>query len=83
MEWTPPVPLEQSGSRTIGVRLRFSQNLGRSNPKGKNSWFEHPDGHPDAKSPNIPAHHGEGHVHSVNPKGEEKIFTWGGSWGLD
>ncbi len=35
-----------------------------------------PDGHPDAGLPDIPKHHGSGHIHAVNPKGEEMIFTW-------
>lgn len=42
----------------------------------KNKWFEHPDGHPDAGQPGVPKHHESGHIHSVNPKGEEVIFTW-------
>ncbi|MBN6075087.1 hypothetical protein HYE60_07500 [Aggregatibacter actinomycetemcomitans] len=42
----------------------------------KNYWMEHPDGHPDAGQPGIPAHHGSPHIHAVNSKGEEKIFTW-------
>ena len=52
------------------------ENLGRKNPKGKNYWFEHPDPHPDAGSPGVPKHHESGHIHSVNSKGEEIIFTW-------
>ena len=50
--------------------------LGAENPSGKNKWFEHPDGHPDAGQVGIPSHHNSGHIHAVNAKGEEKIFTW-------
>ncbi|RJT45018.1 RHS repeat-associated core domain-containing protein, partial [Rahnella woolbedingensis] len=54
-----------------------AQKLGRRNPNGKNSRFEHPDGHPaDAGKPDIPDHHSNGHVHAINTKGEEVIFTW-------
>ena len=53
-----------------------AKKLGRENPNGKNYWFEHPDGHPDAGLPGIPEHHGSGHIHAVNLKGEEMIFIW-------
>lgn len=43
---------------------------------GKNSWFEHTDGHPDAGLPNIPKHHDSGHIHTISPNGEKIIFTW-------
>ena len=46
------------------------------NPNGKNKWFEHPDGHPDAGLPGVPDHHSGGHIHSTNANGEEIIFTW-------
>jgi hypothetical protein len=51
--------------------------LGRRNAlPGKNYYFEHTDGHPDAGQPGIPKHHDSGHIHAVNPKGEEIVFTW-------
>ncbi len=53
-----------------------AQKLGRRNPHGKNKWFEHPDGHPDAGQLGIPEHHAEGHIHAVEPKGNTVIFTW-------
>lgn len=53
-----------------------AKSLGQKNAKGKNYWFEHPDGHPDAGSIGVPKHHESGHIHSVNSKNEEIIITW-------
>lgn len=58
------------------MKSKKATKLGREYKYGPNKWFEHPDGHPDAGLPNIPKHHDSGHVHSVNSKGEEVIFTW-------
>jgi len=75
------IPLEKLNSSSRGAKWNRmkadgAKKLGRENPNGKNYWFEHPDGHPDAGLPDIPKHHGSGHIHAVNPKGEEMIFTW-------
>lgn len=58
------------------MKAEGGQSLGRRNPNGKNQWFEHPDGHPDAGQPGIPEHHSGGHIHAIDPKGNEVIFTW-------
>jgi len=58
------------------MKANGGQSLGRRNPNGKNHWFEHPDGHPDAGQTGIPEHHSNGHVHAIDPKGNEVIFTW-------
>jgi RHS repeat-associated protein len=58
------------------MKANGGKKLGMENPNGKNYWFEHPDGHPDAGQPNIPKHHDSGHIHSVDSNGVEKIFTW-------
>jgi len=85
------VPRVSRGGRNIGIdelnptsrgrawsemKSDGGKSLGRENRYGKNKWFEHPDGHPDAGQPSVPKHHESGHIHSVNPKGEEVIFTW-------
>ncbi|MGC0927743.1 RHS repeat-associated core domain-containing protein [Pantoea agglomerans] len=85
------VPRVSRGGRNIGIdelnptsrgrawsemKSDGGKSLGRENRYGKNKWFEHPDGHPDAGQPGVPKHHESGHIHSVNPKGEEVIFTW-------
>ena len=41
-----------------------------------NYWMEHPDGHSDAGNPGIPEHHGRGHIHSINTKGEHIVYIW-------
>ncbi|MGG7670775.1 hypothetical protein ACQ4OC_19350, partial [Yersinia sp. J1] len=64
------------GDKWGKMKADGAQKLGRRNPNGKNQWFEHPDGHPDAGMPNIPKHHDSAHIHSINTKGEEVIFTW-------
>jgi RHS repeat-associated protein len=64
------------GDRWRKMKADGAQKLGRSNPNGKNQWFEHTDGHPDSGLPDIPKHHDSGHIHSTNTKGEEVIFTW-------
>ena len=64
------------GSNWARMKAGGGKKLGMTNPNGKNKWVEHPDGHPDAGQPNIPSHHYSGHVHSINPQGEEKIFKW-------
>lgn len=51
------------------MKANGKQSLGRRNPNGKNHWFEHPNGHPDAGQTVIPEHHSSGHVHAVDPKG--------------
>jgi hypothetical protein len=56
------------------MMARGAKILGKRNPKGKNKWMEHPDGHPNKPGPK---HHRSGHVHATNPKGEEKIFLYG------
>ncbi|EAB9928857.1 hypothetical protein D7O28_22680, partial [Salmonella enterica subsp. enterica] len=58
------------------MKAEGGQSLGRRNPNGKNQWFEHPDGHPDAGQSGIPEHHSGGHIHAIDPKGNEVIFTW-------
>ena len=85
------VPRDSRGGQDIGIdELKDSSRgdnwekmkadgatkLGRKNANGKNYWFEHPDGHPDAGQPGIPKHHDSGHIHSVNSKGEEVVFIW-------
>nr|WP_237712659.1 RHS repeat-associated core domain-containing protein [Dickeya zeae] len=67
---------DSRGENWSKMKSSGATKLGRENPQGKNYWFEHPDGHPDAGQPNIPEHHGSGHVHAVNPKGEKVIFVW-------
>ncbi|MCD8413653.1 RHS repeat domain-containing protein, partial [Tenacibaculum finnmarkense] len=51
-------------------------NVGNRNPNGRNQWMEHPDKHPDAGEPNVPAHHSQGHVHATNKKGATKVFPY-------
>lgn len=58
------------------IKADKGQSLGRRNPNGKNYWFEHPDAHSDAGKPGVPKHHSFGHIHAVDPKGNEAIFTW-------
>ncbi|MBS9425809.1 hypothetical protein [Photorhabdus caribbeanensis] len=85
------VPRNSRGGQDIGIdelnassrgdnwgkmKAEGGKKLGRRNPNGKNSWFEHPDGHPDAGQPGIPEHHSGGHIHAVDPKGIENIFVW-------
>ena len=57
------------------MKSRGARSLGRERVKGEHV-FEHPDGHPDAGQPGIPKHHDSGHIHAVNSKGEEVVFTW-------
>ena len=64
------------GNNWGNAKSNNGKKLGRRNSNGKNEWFEHPDGHPDAGQEGIPEHHSSGHIHSTNTKGEEKIFTW-------
>lgn len=54
------------GENWSKMKAAGGTKLGMENPNGKNKWFEHPDGHPDAGLPGVPAHHGGGHVHSIN-----------------
>ena len=70
--------LNPSSRGSIWERMkRFGARiLGRRNPKGKNQWVEHPDGHPDAGLPGVPKHHSNGHIHSTNSKGNKKIFPY-------
>ncbi|SCZ74349.1 RHS repeat domain-containing protein, partial [Photorhabdus luminescens] len=85
------VPRNSRGGQDIGIdelnassrgdnwgkmKAEGGKKLGRRNPNGKNNWFEHPDGHPDAGQPGIPEHHSGGHIHAVDPKGVERIFVW-------
>jgi len=58
------------------MKAAGGQKLGRRNPSGKNEWFEHPDGHPDAGEPGIPDYHSGGYIHAIDPQGNEKVFTW-------
>jgi hypothetical protein len=53
-----------------------AKSLGQKQTKGKNYWFEHPDGHADAGSPEVPKHHDSRHIHSVNSKGEGIVIIW-------
>jgi hypothetical protein len=55
------------------MRAEGGQRLGMRNPRGQNMWFEHPDGHPNLPGP---PHHNSGHIHSIDPSGVERIFTW-------
>ncbi|WP_084935436.1 RHS repeat-associated core domain-containing protein [Pantoea rwandensis] len=64
------------GETWANMKSEGGKKLGMENPKGKNEWFEHPDGHPDAGQPGIPAHHSSGHIHAISPKGIKKVFTW-------
>ena len=63
------------GEAWVNMKSEGGKKLGMENPKGKNEWFEHPDGHPDAGQPGIPAHHSSGHIHTISPKGIKKGFT--------
>ena len=59
------------GENWVKMKANGGQSLGRRsrrNPNGKNHWFEHPDGHPDAGQTGIPEHHSNGHVHAIDPK---------------
>ncbi len=51
-------------------------NLGSRNPKGKNQWMDHPDGHPDAGMKSVPNHHNSGHIHSTNSKGQSIVIPY-------
>ncbi|WP_370276874.1 RHS repeat-associated core domain-containing protein [Kosakonia sp. CCTCC M2018092] len=64
------------GTKWNVMKKDKAQSLGRRNPNGKNYWFEHPDGHPDAGKPGVPEHHSSGHIHATDPKGNEVVFTW-------
>ena len=64
------------GSQWGEMKANGGKSLGRRNPTGKNHWFEHPDGHPDAGQNGIPEHHAGGHIHAVDPKGTELILIW-------
>lgn len=68
--------LTSRGNNWGKMKANGGQSLGRRNPNGKNQWFEHPDGHPDAGQAGIPEHHSGGHIHAIDPKGNEVIFTW-------
>lgn len=50
--------------------------LGSRNSRGPNYWVEHPDGHPDAGGLNIPNHHGGGHIHAKNAKGQTIVIPY-------
>ena len=67
---------DSRGDSWSKMKSNGATKLGQENPRGKNHWFEHPDGHPDAGQPGIPEHHGSGHVHAVSPKGDKAIFVW-------
>lgn len=56
------------------MKAEGAKKLGMKNPNGKNHWFEHPDGHPDAGQPGVPEHHNSGHIHSINTKGEKFFY---------
>ncbi|WP_110948405.1 RHS repeat-associated core domain-containing protein [Pseudomonas bohemica] len=58
------------------MKLRGARSVGREHKDKGVSYFEHPDGHPDAGKPGIPKHHESGHIHAVNSKGEQIVFTW-------
>ena len=62
------------GKNYEGMKERGAKSLGRKNPNGLNKFEEHPDGHP--KSSGDAPHHDNGHFHSINPKGESKIFPY-------
>ncbi|WP_276529609.1 RHS repeat domain-containing protein, partial [Lelliottia aquatilis] len=64
------------GENWAKMKSEGGKKLGRRNPTGKNEWFEHPDGHPDAGQSGIPDYHSDGHIHAIDPKGNEQIFTW-------
>ena len=76
-----PIGINELNESSRGKRWRVMksnnvENLGAKNPRGKNQWMEHPDGHPDAGKEGVPKHHGAGHIHSINQTGEEVIFIW-------
>jgi hypothetical protein len=58
------------------MKNRGARSLGREHKSGKEYYFEHPDGHPDAGRPGVDEHHDSGHVHAVNSKGKKIVFTW-------
>jgi RHS repeat-associated protein len=64
------------GGNWTKMKAEGGKTLGRRNPAGKNEWFEHPDGHPDAGQLGIPDYHSGGHIHAIDPHGNEQIFTW-------
>ena len=86
------VPRQSRGGRAIPIDELYETSRGRefSERKSKgvkslgaenshntsNYWMEHPDGHSDAGNPGIPEHHGRGHIHSINTKGEHFIYIW-------
>ncbi|MCS2154605.1 DUF6531 domain-containing protein [Scandinavium goeteborgense] len=64
------------GGNWTKMKAEGGKTLGRRNPAGKNEWFEHPDGHPDAGQLGIPDYHSGGHIHAIDPHGNEQVFTW-------
>ena len=61
--------MKENGATSIGAKKKGSE-------KGKSEWMDHPDGHPDAGKPGVPKHHGQGHVHATNSKGQEIIIPY-------
>jgi RHS repeat-associated protein len=55
-----------AGGKSSGRKCDPEQR--RGDPR---QWMDHPDGHPDAGQPGIPAHHASPHIHATNQKGEE------------
>ena len=75
------IPIEDLKESSRGqnwekMKANGAKKLGAKNPKGKNEWMEHPDGHPDAGEHGIPEHHNGGHVHAVDSKGNKTVIPY-------
>jgi len=64
------------GDNWSQMKYRGARSVGRKHTDKGVSYFEHPDGHPDAGMPGMPKHHNSGHIHAIDAKGEKIVFTW-------